>query len=80
MTVAPGGNTDISSRHAEEHLARRARRLPSRLVGAGTGPAQPPAGRGFWMPRAKQLEGQGHGPSCLGPNSVWKRISRHKAE
>ena len=54
MTVAPGGNTDISSRHVEEHLARRARRLPCRLLGAGTGPAQPPAGHGFWMPPARQ--------------------------
>ena len=80
VTVAPGGNTDISSRHIEEHLAKRAWRLPCWLLGARTWPR--PAACGAWVLDAsgQATKGQGHRPTCLGWNSGWKRISRHKAE
>ena len=47
VTVAPGGNTDISSRHVDKHLAKRAWQLPSWLLGARTWPR--PAACGAWV-------------------------------
>ena len=45
--MAPGGNTDISSRHVEEHLAKTAWQLPCWLLGARTWPR--PAACGAWV-------------------------------